>query len=69
MQHARQNALRALAKVIRDLQFALRNVLVEDVNVVVIEGWDAYQHFVEDYAYLVNVARCRHTRFVKHLWC
>ena len=67
VQHAKQNALRALREVVGDLELALADILIQDVDVVVVKGWDADQHLVEHHPDLVDVARGGDAGLVKHL--
>ena len=57
----------SLAKVLGNLEFALADVLVEDIDIVVVEGWDTYKHLVQHYADLVDIARGRDARLAQHL--
>ena len=56
MQHAQEDALCTLTQVVWNLQFALRDVFVQDVDVIVVERRDADKHLIEDYTDLVNVS-------------
>ena len=56
VEHAQQDALGRLGEVVGDLQLALTDILVEDVDVVVVEGWNAHEHLVEDDSDLIHVA-------------
>lgn len=48
-------------------EFAFLNVLVEEVDVLVVVGRDAYKHFVENDAYLIHVACLGNPLLLDHL--
>ena len=47
----------------------MSDVLVQDVDVVVVERWDSYQHLVKNYTDLVDITGCGDSSFVEHFRC
>lgn len=68
VKHFHQDVPGILGEVLWDLEFALLDILVELLNVLVVVRRDPDQHFVQDYADLVDIAGLGDPSPTQHLW-
>jgi hypothetical protein len=68
VQDLSEELLGLTGQVLRELKVASLDILIEQLQIIVIVGWDANKHLIEDDADLVDIPCLSDPFLLEHLW-